>query len=71
MMVVPVEIARGFSASTPRVLFRFDFDRSAEPYQDYDVSPDGKRFFMSRRPPDEPIQRRLNLITHFAETLSR
>jgi serine/threonine-protein kinase len=71
MMVVPVEIARGFSASTPRVLFRFDFDRSAAPYRDYDVSPDGKRFFMSRRPPDEPIQRRLNLITHFAETLSR
>ena len=71
MMVVPVEIEHGFSASAPRLLFRLGFDRKATPFRDYDVSPDGKRFFMSRRPPDELVQRRINLITHFAKTLSR
>ena len=71
MMVVPVEIEHGFSASAPRLLFRLGFDRKATPFRDYDVSPDGKRFFMTLRPPDEPVQRRINLITHFAKTLSR
>jgi len=69
MMVVPVEIEQGFSASAPRMLFQLDFDRTTSPQRDYDVSPDGKRFFMSRRPADESVQRRIDVIAHFAETL--
>ena len=68
MMVVSVQIEEGFSPSAPRELFRFDFARTVKPARDWDVSPDGKRFFMSRRPPDEPIPRRIDLITNFAAT---
>ena len=69
MMVVSVQIEEGFSPSAPRELFRFDFARTVKPARDWDVSPDGKRFFMSRRPPDEPRPRRIDLITNFAATL--
>jgi len=71
MMVVPVEINGGFAASDPRELFRFGFARRSNPVRDYDVSPDGKRFIMSRRPDDESIPREIDVITNFAATLGR
>ena len=69
MMVAPVEIEPSFSAGAPRELFRFDFDRRPTPVRDYDVSADGKRFMMSRRPPEEPVPRRIDVITDFAAAL--
>ncbi len=71
MMVVPVEIAGGFAPSAPRELFRFGFDWKSIPTRDYDVSPDGRRFLMSRRPVDESIPRQIDVITNFAATLGR
>jgi serine/threonine-protein kinase len=43
MMVVPIETEPSFTAGTPRVLFR---GRYLNTGRDYDVSPDGDRFYM-------------------------
>ncbi len=71
MMAVPVETAGGFSYSDPRELFRFGFALRAGPFRDYDVSPDGKRFFMSRRLADESVPRQIDVITNFAASIGR
>ena len=71
MMVVPVEIKAGFAAADPQELFRFGFVRRPTPVRDYDVSPDGRRFIMSRRPADESVPRQIDVILNFAASLGR
>jgi eukaryotic-like serine/threonine-protein kinase len=45
MMSVSLDLGSEFNASKPRVLFRGDFE------PDFDVTPDGQRFIMVKRPP--------------------
>ena len=35
------------------------------------LSPDGKRFIMSRRPADESVPRQIDVITNFAASIGR
>jgi serine/threonine protein kinase/Tol biopolymer transport system component len=71
MMVVPVATDPVFSAETPRELFEIGFFRGTAPWQDYDVTPDGKRFLMFLPSPDDPPRRQINIVTHFTSDLSR
>jgi Tol biopolymer transport system component len=55
MMAVPTRLSPNFTAGKPAVLFRGDFD---EPF---DVTPDGRRFIMVKRPPQSP-RTRINVV---------
>ena len=65
MMMVAMRLD-GAPASAPCKLF----DSSGYLSQSYDVSPDAKRFLMSRRDPGS-IPRRLNVILNWSDELDR
>jgi hypothetical protein len=65
MMVVPIETKPGFKAGAPRVLFE---GRYWEAGHDYDVSPDGQRFYFIQQGP-APAQ--IHVIQNWAEELNR
>jgi serine/threonine-protein kinase len=50
MMLVSVETEPHFSASRPKVLFKFDFDPTHYHGRGYDISADGKRLLVVQRP---------------------
>jgi serine/threonine-protein kinase len=67
LVAVPTTLSPTFSAGTPRVLFSAGFTGQVSPY---DVTPDGKRFLMLRRPggaPEAPDQ--LIVVENFVQEL--
>lgn len=66
VFAVPVKTAPTFAPGEPVELFRFDFERMAEPWHSFDVSRDGQRFLMVERSFDTPVPRQIDLITGFA-----
>ncbi len=65
MMAVPIETKPAFKAGSPRVLFQ---GRYWEAGHDYDVSPDGQRFYFIQEG-SAPTQ--IHVIQHWAEELKR
>jgi serine/threonine-protein kinase len=70
MLVVPVETDPTFTPGPPRELFQFEFIRDVGPWPDYDVTPDGERFVMYQRSPENPPPRSINLVTDFAALIA-
>jgi len=65
MMAVEFETTPTFRALTPQVLFE-------NRYQNYDVSPDGKRFLMVKPVADQQTeQAQLQVIVNWFEDLRR
>jgi hypothetical protein len=73
LMVAEVSIGAEFQARTPRVFF--DFEKLRYWFGDeywranYDISPDGKYFVITRDPKDWKFPRQLNVTTNFLEVL--
>jgi hypothetical protein len=72
-MAVDVSIGVEFQARTPRVLF--DFDKLGYWFGDnytvpnWDISPGGKYFVVTRWPKDWKSPRQLNVTTNFLDVL--
>jgi serine/threonine-protein kinase len=66
MMVVPIETEPTFTAGTPEVLFTGDYFVARN--RNYDISPDGQRFLMLRRPETQPLTQ-LHVVFNWFEEL--
>jgi hypothetical protein len=73
LMAVDVSTGAEFLARTPRVLFDFDKPRYwwGDNYTmpNWDISPDGKYFVVTRDPKDWKLPRQINVTTNFLEVL--
>ncbi len=69
MMAMPVAPGAGFAPGTPRVLFPVGTYAAAINHQQYDVSPDGQRFLVIRRPEHRAVQEAL-LVQGFVRDLA-
>ena len=58
MMAVGIRLRPDFAAEKPRVLFQGDFE------DEYDVTADGQKFIMVKRPPQSP-RTQINVILGF------
>lgn len=70
MRVVRARTVRTFEFEPARTLFTLSFSRSANHDRNYDVTPDGQRFILSRIP-DASAPRRVDLVTHWLDDLAR
>ena len=68
MMVVDITAEPTFSASTPRVLFEGELQRSSGTSSHYDISPDGQRFVMIQQPVGGG---QIRVVLNFFEELRR
>jgi len=70
--ILSVSISTGpeLSAERPRVVFETDFDITSEVgWHSFDISRDGERFLMVRRPPEARETRRLVYVPNWLEEL--
>ena len=68
MMVVPIQTRPSFKAGKPRVLF------DGFPIVGYDISPDGQRFLMTKRPGVEGINVKagqINVVLNWSQEVDR
>ena len=70
MVAVPVDMAHGFAAGKPVILFDGPYFVDQLTGLDYDVAPDG-RFLMIKPSEEEQAPPRLNVVLNWVEELSR
>jgi serine/threonine protein kinase/Tol biopolymer transport system component len=70
MRVVRARTAPRFEFDPPQTLWRLGFSRAGYRTRNYDVTPDGQRFLVSRIP-DEAAPRRIELVTGWLDELAR
>jgi hypothetical protein len=72
MMVVDVKTAPEFSASKPRRLFEWAYERSDAYWPNYDATADGKRLLMLRYiEPPHAAQRQINVVLNWFDELKQ
>ena len=69
LMSVPVELGPTFTAGQPQVVLEGDFEKGPGFWSNYDVSPDGKSFYMVKRTTEPP--REIHVILNWFEELQR
>ena len=72
MMVMAVETQPVFAASKPKLLFEAHYETSYNVFErDYDVSPDGQRFLMTKASEPESAATQLNVVLNWSDELRR
>jgi serine/threonine-protein kinase len=69
LMSVPVELGPTFTAGQPEVVLEGDFEKGPGFWSNYDVSPDGKSFYMVKRTTEPP--REIHVVLNWFEELKR
>ena len=69
MMAVPVELGEGFTYGEPKELFRGPYLSIVAPFAQYDVSADGRFFFMVRPAQEPPGE--VRVVLNWVEELER
>ncbi|MGH9444053.1 MAG: hypothetical protein ACRD16_17455, partial [Thermoanaerobaculia bacterium] len=69
MMAVEVRQGSTFEAGPPRELFAGPFSLRTAPLTNYDVSPDGQTFLMIRPAGNAGVNRQMQVLLHFADSL--
>ena len=71
MFVVAVRTRQGLAVGVPRKLFEGPYALSPVEHRNYDVTPDGQRFLMVRRPSTAEGTVRLNVVVNWLEELKQ
>ncbi|MGI8783215.1 MAG: protein kinase domain-containing protein [Acidobacteriota bacterium] len=72
VMIVAVSTQPTFHSSTPTLLFEGQYSRAfAGNFTDYDISPDGRHFVMSKEPEQKGPATRVNVVLNWFEDLKR
>jgi hypothetical protein len=69
MMRVPIQQVPTFSPGTPQPLFRIERPGTTELRDNYDVTPDGKRFIVIVRREEPKRRPRVEVVLNFQKTL--
>ncbi|MGE3844796.1 MAG: protein kinase, partial [Vicinamibacterales bacterium] len=70
LMAVDVDTSREFTAGKPHMLFSGPYQDTA-PADNYDVSPDGKKFLMIKATAETASLKQINLVVNWFEELKR
>jgi hypothetical protein len=71
MMAVEVTTQPSFSAGKASVLFEGPYVLTPRSFQNYDVSPNGKRFLMLRATEQAQAPEQINVVLNWFEELKR